>query len=92
MHRGSATQRRSPHGTQKEKGKLFRALHAREQAFIIPNPWDAGTARMLAHQGFERWRRPAPAMRVRAGKKDGMVGREGTLANAAEIVAATDCR
>src|ERR1700748_2391888 len=39
--------------TQAEKGKVFRALHERAEAFIIPNPWDAGTAKILAHLGFE---------------------------------------
>ena len=39
--------------TQTEKAKLFRALHERPGAFIIPNPWDAGTARLLAAMGFE---------------------------------------
>ena len=36
-----------------EKAELFRALHARPGAFIIPNPWDAGTAKLLAAMGFE---------------------------------------
>lgn len=39
--------------TQLEKAELFRALHERKSAFIIPNPWDAGTARLLAAMGFE---------------------------------------
>jgi 2-methylisocitrate lyase-like PEP mutase family enzyme len=39
--------------TQLEKAKAFRALHERPAAFIIPNPWDAGTARLLAAMGFE---------------------------------------
>jgi 2-methylisocitrate lyase-like PEP mutase family enzyme len=39
--------------TQLEKAKTFRALHERPGAFIIPNPWDAGTARLLAAIGFE---------------------------------------
>jgi 2-methylisocitrate lyase-like PEP mutase family enzyme len=39
--------------TQSEKGREFRALHERDRAFIIPNPWDVGTARLLAHLGFE---------------------------------------
>ena len=39
--------------TQLEKAKAFRALHERAGAFIIPNPWDAGTARLLAAMGFE---------------------------------------
>jgi 2-methylisocitrate lyase-like PEP mutase family enzyme len=43
----------SPMPTQLEKAKTFRALHERPGAFIIPNPWDAGTARILAAMGFE---------------------------------------
>ncbi len=39
--------------TQMEKAELFRALHQRPGAFIIPNPWDAGTAKLLAAMGFE---------------------------------------
>src|SRR6266700_3324624 len=39
--------------TQMEKAELFRALHQRPGAFIIPNPWDAGTAKLLAEMGFE---------------------------------------
>ena len=39
--------------TQAEKATIFRALHARPGAFIIPNPWEAGTARLLAALGFE---------------------------------------
>ena len=39
--------------TQTEKGRTFRALHERDRAFIIPNPWDIGTARLLAQLGFE---------------------------------------
>ena len=39
--------------TQAEKGTAFRALHERPGVFIIPNPWDAGTAKLLASLGFE---------------------------------------
>src|ERR1044072_6213194 len=39
--------------SQMEKAEAFRALHARAGAFIIPNPWDAGTAKLLAAMGFE---------------------------------------
>lgn len=39
--------------TQQEKARAFRALHERPGAFVIPNPWDAGTARLLAAMGFE---------------------------------------
>ena len=39
--------------TQQEKAAAFRALHVKAGAFIIPNPWDVGSARMLAHMGFQ---------------------------------------
>ena len=39
--------------TQKEKAEVFRTLHERDGAFIIPNPWDIGSARLLAAMGFE---------------------------------------
>jgi 2-methylisocitrate lyase-like PEP mutase family enzyme len=39
--------------TQMQKAELFRSLHERSGAFIIPNPWDAGTAKLLASLGFE---------------------------------------
>ena len=40
--------------SQADKAAAFRALHERAGAFIIPNPWDAGSARLLAALGFER--------------------------------------
>ena len=76
--------------TQQEKGEVFRALHERERAFIIPNPWDAGTARMLAHMGFEALATTSAGHAFTLGQKDGTVGREGTLENVAAIAAATD--
>src|SRR5881628_3241965 len=39
--------------SQMQKAELFRALHTRPGAFIIPNPWEAGTAKLLAAMGFE---------------------------------------
>jgi 2-methylisocitrate lyase-like PEP mutase family enzyme len=39
--------------SQMEKAEAFRALHTRPGAFIIPNPWEAGTAKLLAAMGFE---------------------------------------
>ncbi len=38
---------------QAEKAQLFRRLRERDRAFIIPNPWDVGSARVLVHPGFE---------------------------------------
>ncbi|WP_371720644.1 isocitrate lyase/phosphoenolpyruvate mutase family protein [Acidobacterium sp. S8] len=39
--------------TQAAKGQAFHALHERDHPFIIPNPWDTGTARLLAYLGYE---------------------------------------
>jgi 2-methylisocitrate lyase-like PEP mutase family enzyme len=47
--------------SQNDKARTFRALHERPGAFVIPNPFDAGTARILAGLGFGRSPRPAPA-------------------------------
>lgn len=76
--------------TQAEKGHAFRALHERKQAFIIPNPWDAGTARLLHHLGFESLATTSAGYAFSVGKKDNSIGRKETLAHASEIVAATD--
>src|SRR6266508_749381 len=51
--RSSRTEEDIPMRAQAEKAAAFRALHERPGAFIIPNPWDAGTARLLASLGFE---------------------------------------
>ena len=76
--------------TQKEKGSRFRALHQRDRAFIIPNPWDAGTARLLARMGFEALATTSAGYAFSAGLQDGAVGRDAMLKHVAEIVAATD--
>jgi len=76
--------------TQAEKAELFRALHARQEAFIIPNPWDVGTARMLAKLGFEALATTSAGFAFSAGLLDNQVGREKMLAHVAEIAAATD--
>ena len=76
--------------TQTEKGQTFRALHQRDAAFIIPNPWDAGTARLLAHLGFEALATTSAGYAFSVGQRDGTIGREETMAHAAAIVAATD--
>jgi 2-methylisocitrate lyase-like PEP mutase family enzyme len=75
--------------SQSEKAEAFRALHERERAFIIPNPWDAGTARMLAHLGFEALATTSAGNAFSLGVKDGAVGRERTLANVSAVAAAT---
>ncbi len=76
--------------TQAEKGAAFRALHEREGAFIIPNPWDAGTARLLEALGFEALATTSAGFAFSIGKPDGAVDRDTMLAHAAALAAATD--
>lgn len=75
--------------TQTEKGRAFRALHERAGAFIIPNPWDIGTARLLAHMGFEALATTSAGYAFSAGRPDLSIGREETMRHVATIVAAT---
>jgi 2-methylisocitrate lyase-like PEP mutase family enzyme len=76
--------------SQAEKGKIFRALHQRDRAFIIPNPWDVGTARLLQSLGFEALASTSAGFAFSIGKHDGAVDRETMLAHAAALVAVTD--
>lgn len=75
---------------QAEKGQAFRALHQRVGAFIIPNPWDIGTARILAHLGFEALATTSMGYAFSAGLRDGAVGRDRMMEHVAVIAAATD--
>lgn len=79
-----------PMGIQADKGRAFQALHQRGRAFLIPNPWDAGTARLLAHLGFEALATTSAGYAFSTGRPDHGVPREEMLAHAAAIVAATD--
>lgn len=76
--------------TQKEKGIVFRDLHERDSAFIIPNPWDIGTARLLAAQGFEALATTSAGYAFSIGRRDNTVGREKMMAHIRDIVSATD--
>jgi 2-methylisocitrate lyase-like PEP mutase family enzyme len=76
--------------TQAEKGRVFRALHQRDHAFIIPNPWDPGTARLLARLGFEALATTSAGFAFSVGQRDNTIGRDQMLAHAAAIVSATD--
>ena len=76
--------------TQQEMGQAFRALHERTSAFLIPNPWDAGTARLLAALGFEALATTSAGYALSIGKLDGAVGREAMMAHVAAIAEATE--
>src|SRR5262245_21938953 len=76
--------------SQADKAAKFRALHEKPGAFVIPNPWDAGSARLLAALGFEALATSSGAKAGVLGKRDGKVTREEALANAKMIVEACD--
>ena len=76
--------------SQGDKAARFRKLHEGPGAFIIPNPWDAGSARLLAGVGFEALATSSGAEAGVLGRRDGAVTREEALAHARAIVEATD--
>src|SRR5215210_1352854 len=74
---------------QAQKAAAFRALHERDGAFIIPNPWDIGTARLLAHLGFEALATTSAGYAFSIGQRDNTVGRDKMIAHVREIASAT---
>jgi 2-methylisocitrate lyase-like PEP mutase family enzyme len=78
--------------TQQQKAEAFRKLHQGKEAFVIPNPWDAGTAKLLADLGYKALATTSAGFAFSIGKSDGdaVIDRETTLANFGAIVAATD--
>ena len=75
--------------TQKEKADRFGALHHGD-IFVMPNPWDIGSARMLAAQGFQALATSSGASAAVLGKRDGELTRDEVLAHVRTIVQATD--
>ena len=75
---------------QATKAALFRALHERPGAFVIPNPWDAGSARLLAGLGFEALATTSLGLANMLGRPDSTVTRAEVIANCREIAEATD--
>jgi len=76
--------------TQADRAARFKALHEGPGAFVIPNPWDAGSARVLAALGFEALATSSGASAGVLGRRDGRVTRDEALAHARAIVDATD--
>ncbi len=74
---------------QHTKGRIFRDLHQRSHAFIIPNPWDAGTARLLAMLGFEALATTSAGFAFSLGQADNTVSRSQMIGHLEAIVAAT---
>jgi 2-methylisocitrate lyase-like PEP mutase family enzyme len=76
--------------SQAEKCEAFRKLHEEPGIFVIPNPWDIGSARMLASQGFAALATTSAGMAFALGLSEGRVSREATLRHCHEIAGATD--
>lgn len=75
---------------QTRKAQAFKALHERPGIFVIPNPWDAGSAKMLASLGYQALATTSAGYAFSQGKADGALSLDDTLANVRAIVAATD--
>lgn len=75
--------------SQIDTAEAFRALHARPGAFVIPNPYDVGTARILAGLGFEALATTSAGCAFGLGRPDGAITRDEALAHARSIVEAT---
>src|SRR3970282_1328011 len=73
-----------------DKATRFRALHEGPSAFLIPNPWDAGSARMLAALCFPALATASAASAGTLARREGRLTREEALAHARAIVEATD--
>jgi 2-methylisocitrate lyase-like PEP mutase family enzyme len=76
--------------TQTEKARTFRALHERKQTFIIPNPWDVGSAKILEHMGFEALATTSMGFAFSIGKQDGDVDRDMVMKHISELASATE--
>jgi 2-methylisocitrate lyase-like PEP mutase family enzyme len=76
--------------SQLEKALAFRALHQRSGAFVMPNPWDAGTARLLAFLGFEALATTSLGLANMLGRADSRVTRDEVISNCRDIASATD--
>jgi len=73
-----------------EKTHTFYNLHHRDHAFIIPNPWDAGTARLLVNLGFQALATTSGGYAFSLGKRDGAVDRDVMIAHVSAIASSVD--
>jgi 2-methylisocitrate lyase-like PEP mutase family enzyme len=76
--------------SQSDKALTFRALHERQRAFIIPNPWDLGTARVLAHLGYEALATTSAGCALTLGCRDYGLNRAQVIDHVRAIAGATD--
>lgn len=77
---------------QVRRALMFKSLHERDSAFVIPNPWDAGSAKLLASMGFEALASTSAGLAFALGRADaeGAISRDEALENIRSIAAATD--
>ena len=73
-----------------EKARAFRGLHHRDRAFIIPNPWDVGTARLLAYLGFEALATTSAGYAFSVGQQDNTIDCQQMMAHLSSVASATD--
>src|SRR5712692_8429990 len=85
-----STQETATVPSQADKAELFRALHEGPEPLLLPNPWDAGSAKLLASLGFSALATTSGGHAATLGRLDGSVTRDEALAHAALIVGATD--
>jgi 2-methylisocitrate lyase-like PEP mutase family enzyme len=84
------TSQLEPRATQAQKAERFAQLHRGPALFVMPNPWDAGSALILAKLGFEALATSSAACAMALGRRDGEITRDEALAHGRAIVAATD--
>ena len=77
-------------GADMDKGKIFRDLHYGDAPFVIPNPWDIGTAKLLASSGFKALATTSAGYAFSRGLPDGSIGFDTMIQHCREIAAATD--
>lgn len=70
-------------------GAEFRALHHQDKAFVIPNPWDMGSAKILQKLGFKALATTSSGFAISIGKSDGATTQEDALIHSRDLVAAT---
>jgi 2-methylisocitrate lyase-like PEP mutase family enzyme len=73
-----------------DRAEAFRLLHEGAEPLLLPNPWDVGSARLLASLGFTALATTSGGFAAALGRLDGSVNRDETIEHAAAIVAATD--
>lgn len=76
-------------GTQPEKAQAFSDLHRRNGAFLIPNPWDVGSARLLESLGFEALATTSSGFAQSLGRLDGSLGLDEQIGHCRALAAAT---